>query len=151
MDESPDWDAVEAKLNSYPWVVWELTVYDRRDILRSTDVPELTRGEATRVAELYGCVYEYCVDDDWFSDGTKYYKWYIGVKQSEHRQRFKPTGFEPVVVCELLAGLLSVLPKEFDNAALWESGPVLSPTYQRNEIDNGYTADQIARGTTDGA
>ena len=81
-----NWDEVLANLDIYPWVVWEITVRDPREVLRSADVAEVTRAAATAAAKLYGCVYEYCVDDDYLPDGTKYYQWYIGVKQSEHRQ-----------------------------------------------------------------
>ena len=81
-----NWDEVLANLDIYPWVVWEITVRDPREVLRNADVAEVTRAAATEAAKLYGCVYEYCVDDDYLPDGTKYYQWYIGVKQSEHRQ-----------------------------------------------------------------
>jgi hypothetical protein len=58
-------------------------------------------------------------------------------------------GSEPIVVIELFAALLSVLPKEFNNSNLWTRGPSLYPTYVRNEIDNGYTASEIELGTRD--
>ena len=38
---------------------------------------------------------------------------------------------------------------ELNNADLWTRGPSLTPTYVRNEIDNGYTATEIGLGTTD--
>ena len=76
-----NWDEVLANLDIYPWVVWEITVRDPREVLRNADVAEVTRAAATEAAKLYGCVYEYCVDDDYLPDGTKYYQWYIGVKQ----------------------------------------------------------------------
>lgn len=144
-----NWDEVLANLDIYPWVVWEITVRDPREVLRSADVAEVTRAAATAAAKLYGCVYEYCVDDDYLPDGTKYYQWYIGVKQSEHRQLVGRKGSEPTVVAELFAALLSVLPMEFNNADLWTRRPSLTPTYVRNEIDNGYTATEIGLGTTD--
>jgi hypothetical protein len=145
-----NWDDVRANLDVYPWVVWEIMVRDPREVLAHADVPELTRVAATEAARLYGCVYEYCVDDDNLPDGTKYYKWYIGVKQSENRQRVGQSGSEPQVVAELLGALLSVLPKEFDdNTDLWTRGPSLYPTYVRNEIDEGYSPTEIAFGTTD--
>jgi hypothetical protein len=81
-----NWDEVKANLDIYPWVVWEITVRDPGEVLRHADVAEVTRAAATEAAKLYGCVYEYCVDDDNMPDGTKYYEWYVGVKQSEHRQ-----------------------------------------------------------------
>jgi hypothetical protein len=143
-----NWDEVKANLDTYPWVVWEITVLDPGSSLRNADVAEVTRAAATEAAKLYGCVYEYCVDDDDLPDGTKYYEWYIGVKQSEHRQLVGRKGGEPTVVAELFGAPLSVLPKEFTNANLWTRSPSLYPTYVRNEIDNGYTASEIALGTT---
>jgi hypothetical protein len=142
-------DEVKANLDIYPWVVWEIMVRDPGNSLRNADVAEVTRAAAIEAAKLYGCVYEYCVDDDDLPDGTKYYEWYIGVKQSEHRQLVGRKGSEPTVVAELFGALLSVLPKEFTNANLWTRGPSLYPTYVRNEIDSGYTANEIALGTTD--
>jgi hypothetical protein len=126
-----NWDEVKANLDIYPWVVWEITVRDPGEVLRNADVAEVTRAAATEAANLFGCVYEYCVDDDYLPDGTKYYKWYIGVKQSEHRQLVGRKGSEPTVVIELFAALLSVLPKEFNNSNLWTRGPSLYPTYVR--------------------
>ena len=60
-----NWDEVLANLDIYPWVVWEITVRDPREVLRNADVAEVTRAAATEAAKLYGCVYEYCVDDDY--------------------------------------------------------------------------------------
>ena len=150
MNEPSDinWDEVKANLDICPWVVWEITVRDPGEVLRNADVAEVTRAAATEAANLFGCVYEYCVDDDYLPDGTKYYQWCIGVKQSEHRQLVGRKGSEPTVVIELFAALLSVLPKEFNNSNLWTRGQPV-PDLRPNEIDNRYTAGEIESGTTD--
>jgi hypothetical protein len=45
-------------------------------------------------------------------DGTKYYRWTIGVTQAEHRRLI---GNTPVVVAEVLGALFSVLPPELQS------------------------------------
>jgi hypothetical protein len=65
------------RLEHYPWVVWTVALLDP-ERLAGANVAERTAAAAKAAAELYGCVYEYCVDEDTMADGTKYYEWYIG-------------------------------------------------------------------------
>lgn len=123
-----------AVFDDYPWVVWNVKVYDP-DRTAGDDVGQRTAAAAIDAVQPHGCVYEYCVDDDELSDGTKYYSWLVGVSQLEHRRR---EGNAPVVICELVRGLLSVLPPELDRAELWTLAPDLYATRQRNEVYHGY-------------
>lgn len=135
-----DWDPadVASKLNEYPWVVWQLTLNDPNR-LAGEDVADRTQKTAEKVADLYGCVYEYCVDDDEYPDGTKYYQWLIAVKQSEHRtpvlSRPAPVSDLPQVVGELYATLCAILPEELRSEDAWEVGPDLYATHVRNAQD----------------
>jgi len=128
------WDEVEASLDTYPWVVWRVTLHDP-DRAAGDDVARRTDAGVKAAAALYGCVYEYCVDDDELADGTKIYSWLFGVRQSEHRLL---VGNVPQVVAEVLGELLAALPTELDDGRLWTAGPDLYCTYHRNFIDNGY-------------
>ncbi len=121
----PDWNSVAAKLDQYPWVVWQLTLIDP-DRLAGEDVAERTRNLAEEAADLYGCVYVGCVDDDEFSDGVKYYQWLIEVKQSEHRTpvRYRPEPADdedriPQVVYEVCGRLCTALPEALHDRHLW--------------------------------
>jgi hypothetical protein len=58
-----DWAEVHENLDRYPWVVWSLSLYDPHR-LAGDDVAARTEIRAHSVVDLYGCVYEYCVDDD---------------------------------------------------------------------------------------
>jgi GNAT superfamily N-acetyltransferase len=121
-------------LEEYPWVVWSVTVTDP-DRIAGADVSERTIAAAKAAADTYGCVYEYCVDDDEFPDGTKYYSWIIGVRQAEHRRLI---GNAPVVVAELVGRLMAVLPRGLDVDQHWTAGPDLYATQQRNNVYQGY-------------
>jgi hypothetical protein len=129
-----DWAEFAASLDQYPWVVWRLTLHDPRR-LAGGDVAARTAAGAKAAADLYGCVYEYCVDDDEAADGTKCYSWLVGVKQSEHQMM---VGNVPQVVAELAGAVIAVLPNEVDTDDAWTVGPDLSCTYHRNVIDGGY-------------
>jgi hypothetical protein len=137
-----DWDPadVASKLNEYPWVVWDLILIDP-DRLAGEDVADRTKETAEKVADLYGCDYEYCVDEDQYPDGTKYYQWLIAVKQSEHRTPVrslpKPVSDVPQVVGELYAKLCTILPEELRSEDAWEAGPNLYATHVRNTEDRG--------------
>lgn len=136
------WNAadVASKLNEYPWVVWQLTLNDPNR-LAGEDIAGRTQETAEKVADLYGCDYEYCVDDDEYPDGTKYYQWLIAVKQSEHRTPVRslpaPVSDVPQVVGELYAKLCSILPEELRSEDTWEVGPDLYATHARNAEDRG--------------
>lgn len=134
-DDSAEWRSVIDDLNSLPWIVWRLQLLDPDERVDAETVAERTKGPASAAADLYGCVYEYCVDEDTNPDGTKYYAWYIGVSQSESRQLIDKT---PVVVLEVLGALLSVLPPEVDAVHLWTHGPEIGATRIRNTIYKGY-------------
>lgn len=135
-----DWNPtdVASKLDKYPWVVWQLTLNDPNG-LAGEDVAARTKKTAEKVADLYGCLYEYCVDDDEHPDGTKYYQWLIAVKQSEHQTPVlslpAPVSDLPQVVGELYAKLCTVLPEELRSEERWEVGPDLYATYVRNVED----------------
>jgi hypothetical protein len=130
----PDWAEVEAGLDTYPWVVWRINLEDP-DRVAGTEVAERTKSAGSAAADLYGCVYEYCVDDDEHADGTKCYSWLVGVTQPEHRQL---VGNVPVVVAELFGALLATLWPKLDVGRLWTAGPDLGANYHRNVIDQGY-------------
>jgi hypothetical protein len=132
--EPPDIDT----LDEYPWVVWSVNLLDPGRHA-GDDVAARTAAVATAAAELYGCVYEYCVDEDTMPDGTKYYSWLIGVSQAEHRRR---VGNAPVVVAEMVGRLLTVLPPEIDIDDHWTLGPDLHATRIRNDVDHGYPGRQ---------
>lgn len=140
--DTQDWDPadVASKLNEYPWVVWHLTLNDP-DRLAGEDVADRTKETAEQVADLYGCEYESCVDDDEYPDGTKYYRWLIAVKQSEHRTPVhslpKPVSDVPQVVGELYAKLCAILPEELRGGDAWAAGPDLYATHVRNADDRG--------------
>lgn len=140
--DNPDWNAadVAAGLSEYPWVVWQLTLNDPNR-LAGEEVAERTKQTAEQVADLYGCDYAYCVDDDEYADGAKYYRWLIAVKQSEHRTpvRSLPSQVSdvPQVVGELYAKLCAVLPEELRSEENWEVGPDLYATHVRNAEDRG--------------
>jgi hypothetical protein len=129
---------VESKLNEYPWVVWQLTLNDP-DRLAGEDVADRTKETAEKVADLYGCVYEYCVDDDEYPDGTKYFRWLIAVRQSEHRTPIlslpTPVSGVPQVVGELHAKLSAILPEALRSGDAWYVGPDLYATHVRNTED----------------
>ena len=127
-------DIWESAFSHYPWVVWSLELLDP-DRLAGDNVAERTAAAATAAAELFGCVYEYCVDEDSMPDGTRYYKWFIGVTQAEHQQR---VGNVPTVVAELLGALIGALPDGIDVDARWTAGPDPHATRIRNEVDHGY-------------
>lgn len=127
-------DNAEASLAHYSWVVWTVELLDP-DRRAGDNVAERTAAAATAAAELYGCVYEYCVDEDAMADGTKCYKWYIGVARAEHERR---VGNVPVVVAELLGALIGILPEEVDVDAHWTARPDACATRIRNEVNNGY-------------
>lgn len=131
---------VESRLCEYPWVVWDLTLNDPNR-LAGEDVADRTKETAEKVADLYGCDYEYCVDDDEYADGTKYYRWLIAVKQSEHRTPVRslprPVSDVPQVVGELYAKLCTILPAELRGEDLWEVCPDLYATHVRNAEDSG--------------
>lgn len=138
--DSSQTQAEMAVFDDYPWVVWNVTVRDP-DRLAREDVAQRTAAAATDAVQPHGCVYEYCVDDDELSDGTKYYSWLVGVSQLEHRRR--EDNAAPVVISELVRGLLSVLPPELALAERWTLAPDLYATRQRNEVYHGY-ADHLA-------
>ncbi|OAT69379.1 hypothetical protein AWB85_21695 [Mycobacteroides immunogenum] len=121
-------------LAHYPWVVWTVELLDPGR-LAGEDVAERTAVAATTAAGMYGCVYEYCVDEDTLADGTKYYKWYVGVTRAEHEHL---VGNVPVVVAELVAALIGVLPQGVDADAHWTAGPDVYASRVRNEVDGGY-------------
>ena len=143
-DDSPDWNPadVASNLNEYPWVVWQLTLDDPKR-LAGEEVADRTAQTAEKVADLYGCDYEYCVDDDEYADGTKYYRWLIAVKQSEHRTpvRSSPPPESdvplPQVVGELYTRLCALLPEELRSEDAWEVGPDLYATHIRNTDGRG--------------
>jgi hypothetical protein len=123
-----------ADLAHYPWVVWTVALLDP-DRLAGENVPERTAAAAAAAADLYGCVYEYCVDEDTMADGTPYYRWYIGVTQAQHQIR---VGNIPVVVAELVGAIMATLPPEVDINEHWTGGPDAHATRVRNEVDHGY-------------
>lgn len=129
---SPSNDATS--LSQYPWVVWTVELLDP-DRLAGDDVAGRTAAAAAAAAELYGCVYEYCVDEDEMPNGTKYYKWYLGVNQAEHQQR---VGGVPAVLAELVGALIGVLPTGIDVDHHWTAGPDARATRIRNEDFHGY-------------
>lgn len=137
-----DWSAadVASRLNEYPWVVWRLTL-DDPNRLAGEEVADRTKKTAEKVANLYGCDYEYCVDDDEYPDGTKYYRWLIAVKQSEYRTPVRslpaPVSDVPQVVGELYAKLCAILPEELRSEDSWEVGPDIYATHVRNAEDRG--------------
>lgn len=69
------------------------------------------------------------------ADGTKYYKWYIGVARGEHDRRVDGV---PVVVAGLVGALIGALPDGIDADAHWTAGPDAYATKIRNEVDHGY-------------
>lgn len=118
----------------YPWVVWAVELLDP-DRLAGENVAERTATAVSVAARKHGCVYEYCVDEDTLEDGTKYYKWYIGVTRAAHANC---VGNVPVVVTEIVTALIGVLPRGCDCAALWTAAPTAHATRIRNEVDHGY-------------
>lgn len=140
VDESGDeWKQVVNDLNNLPWIVWHLTLLDPDGLLDEDTVADQTADPVTDAAILYGCVYEYCGDDDWMPDGTKYYRWTIGVTQAEHRRLI---GNTPVVVAEVLGALFSVLPPELQSDRLWTHGPDIYATRIRNFEYGGYPGNE---------
>ncbi|GAT01247.1 putative uncharacterized protein [Mycolicibacterium fortuitum subsp. acetamidolyticum] len=127
-------DSAEASLAHYPWVVWTVELLDP-DRLAGDNVAERTAAAATAAAEPYGCVYEYCVDEDALANGTKHYRWYIGVARAEHERR---VGNVPAVVAELVVALIGSLPHGVDVDAHWTAAPDTHATRIRNEVDRGY-------------
>lgn len=134
------WDpeAVAAELDELPWVVWQLTLNDPHR-LAGEDIAERTKQAAEKVADLYGCIYEYCVDDDETADGTKYYKWRIALKQSEHQTPIRsfpaPRSPFPQVIGELYDELCTLLPAALHQVEAWSAGPDLYATHVRNTED----------------
>ncbi|WP_087140077.1 hypothetical protein [Mycobacterium avium] len=123
-----------AVFDDYPWVVWNVTVRDP-DRVAGEDVAQRTAAVAAAAVQPHGCVYEYCVDDDEMSDGTKYFSWLVGVTQLEHQ---RCEGSVPVVISELVRELLTVLPVGLDRDERWTLAPDLYATRQRNEVYGGY-------------
>lgn len=128
-DDEPE----DPDFQSYPWVVWTVDLFDPSQ-LAGDDVAQRTSATATEAARQYGCVYEYCVDEDSVDD-VKYYRWYVGLTQAEHQHRI---GAVPLVVAELIRGLIDCLPEGVDVDSDWLVVPDMYATRQRNESFGGY-------------
>lgn len=89
-------------------------------------VGEQTDFAAACGAEVHGCEYEYCVDDDEMSDGVKYYKWYVRIPQSQHSESRLPA-----VIIEVMARLKEILPAELSGDENWSAGAAEYPSYKR--------------------
>ncbi|MDA0251818.1 MAG: hypothetical protein O2892_12085 [Actinomycetota bacterium] len=118
-----------AGYGGYRTVVWEIVVLDP-DRCAIGVVGEQTDFAAACGAEVHGCEYEYCVDDDELFGGVKYYKWYVRIPQSQHSESRLPE-----VIVEVMDRLKEVLPAALSAEGNWSAGAAEYPSYKRAVSD----------------